>query len=137
MVNGMSKTIDLLRTAGVFNDHGFFDGSDGPRSEVWVAYFSDLSRGGHGRYARVYRRSHETDPAGPWYHNGNKAFYGVTRTSEGMTQRAHCLALAQEWAGEQYGITEWARTPFGGYGDAGFVKRRLAELKEQAKSVPS
>lgn len=61
----MSKTTDLLRTVGVFNDHGFFNGS-APSEQVWVAYTgADNGRAGHPAHATVYRRDHKTDPDGP------------------------------------------------------------------------
>jgi hypothetical protein len=130
----MSKTTDMLRSVGVFNDHGFFDG-DGVRGTVWITYVSDRGRGGVGCYASMQRKGHKTDPNGPWYHHGNKALRSFrTPRPANTTERAHCIALAQEWASERYGITEWARTPFGGYGDAAYVKARLAELKRQAKA---
>lgn len=123
----MSKTIDQLRAVRVFNDHEFFNG-DGPRGQVFLSYTSDTGRGGRGRYWHVHRVGHKTDPDGHWHHYGNKAFSAYA-VRDGMTGRAAALEDAKAWAGERYGIIEWARTPFGSYGDATFVKTRLKELK--------
>lgn len=129
----MSKLTDSLHSIGVSNDHGFFN----EVGQVWIQYVAgDSGRGGRSGRAQVYRRGFKTDPDGPWYDYGRKTFNGwETPLPTDVTLRAHCLALAQAWAGERYGIAEWVRSPFGGYGDAVFVKRRLAELKARVKDV--
>lgn len=126
----MSALEDQLRTLRVYNDHGFFNGAE-PAGQVWLGYNPREPRGVRGAYWGVYRKNVKTDPEGPWYFYGNKAFSAWDRGPNGESPRALALKRAQEYCAEQYGITEWKRTPFGGYGDAGFVKARLAQLKAQ------
>lgn len=123
----MSELVEALREVRVFNDHEFFNG-DTPAGQVFLSYTSDLGRGGRGRYWHVHRVGYKTDPKGHWHHYGSKAFdaYG---TRDGMSARATALEDAKAWATAKYGITAWARTPFGSHGDAAFVKARTAELK--------
>ncbi len=130
----MSKLTDALRDCRVFNDHEFFN----EKGQVWVAYnAADGGRGGRAAHATVYRRGYKTHPDGHWRDYGNKTFSSYSeRRPEGTSPKAHCIALAQAWAAERYGVTEWARSPFGGYGDAAFVKARLAALKVQIKARP-
>lgn len=46
----------------------------------------------------------------------------------GIADKASVLINAQEWASQQFGITTWAKDPFGGYGDAAFIAARIKEL---------
>lgn len=124
----MSTLAERLRTIRVFNDHAFFNGTE-PAGQVWLSYHPREPRDVRGAYWAVYRKNIKTDPEGPWYFYGNKAFSAYSRGPSGESPRAVALKQAQDWCAIQYGITEWKRTPFGGYGDATFVKSRLAQLK--------
>lgn len=42
--------------------------------------------------------------------------------------RKETFAEAAAWASEKFGIKEWTRDPFGSYGPAEFVQRRLKEI---------
>lgn len=122
----MSKLTDQLREIRIFNDHGFFN--DGG-TQVYISY-SPAERGRAYKSAcwQVHRfvngREVQTDPDGHWRDYGRKTFSAYRRED-----KAPALERAQAWCAERYGITEWARSPFGGYGDAEFVKARLKELK--------
>lgn len=117
----MSKFIERLRDVHMFNAYDFARDS----GRVFICYTpQDTGRSGHGASWGVHRIGYQTDPNGPWYHYGDKHFAVF------MDTRAGALTKAQGWAGKKYGISEWARTPFGSWMDAGFVKSRLAELKK-------
>lgn len=124
----MSAVKEALRSVRVFNDHEFFDGSDGVTSEVYVSYTPSFARSPVGAYWAVYRRGYRTDKDGPWYYHGSKGF-----SAYGREGKKAALVEAQEWARGRYGIAEWKRTPFGGYGEKSFVERRLRELRAAAK----
>lgn len=115
----MSKLTEGFRDIGTYNDHGFFD-----RGRVFVSY-GPGDKWFSPRW-QVVRPGFKTDPDAHWKDNGHKTFY-VWRRDEKAAQ----LEAAKAWAGEKYGITEWARSPFGGWGDAAFVKARTAELKAE------
>jgi hypothetical protein len=44
--------------------------------------------------------------------------------------RAEALEFAKVWATSQFGIEEWAQTPYRSWMDAEFVKARTKELKQ-------
>ena len=57
--------------------------------------------------ARVVSPSRKTDPSAHWTDNGCKSFSGSQRDA---------VAQAVAWASDEYGITEWAPSPFGNGG---------------------
>ncbi len=63
-----------------------------------------------------------------WMDYGNKTVSVSCRERKQVV-----LEELMKWAGDRYGIKEWAKTPYGSYMDAEFVKRRIAELKDQSK----
>lgn len=128
----MTRLQDELREAGVRNEHGFFNG-DEPSGQVWLAYYPRIPRDVLGPHWTVYQRGTKTNPDGLWYHYGNKVFSAFHPGDNGESPRAAALKTAQAWAGARYGISDWKRTPFGGYGDAQFVEARLAELRKVAR----
>jgi hypothetical protein len=118
----MSKLTDQLKTLTIYNGWEFagngipyieYVGSDNGRLTAHYAYW------------HVIRPGFKTDPAN--FHRGWSKEFTVTCREE----KAKALAEAQAWAGERYGITEWAKTPFGTYMDAGYVKTRIEELKKK------
>ena len=119
----MSKLTDELRTIGVFNEYNFAG-----HSNPYITYHK-ATTGLGSEYAHwsVGRTGFKVDPDN-YRHSYSKEFAVWDRES-----KVTALAEALQWAGERYKITEWAKTPFGGYMEAGFVKKRLAELKEQVK----
>lgn len=125
----MSKQTELLRRVGVLNDYDFF--RDG-RPRVFLTYATSNSRSPIPARWLVHRLRADgvevvTNPDAHWADHGRKSFGSYRHGG-----RRAALAEAQAWAGERYGITEWARTPFGGYGDAAFVRARLRDLRKQA-----
>lgn len=120
----MSKVIDLLSKVGVYNDYDFAEAGT-TAGEVYVMYCPWDGMGVGCSVTRICLKNGHTDPDGPWYNRGNKTFTGKRKVS---------LPEALEWATTRYGISEWKRTPFGSYMDAGFVKSRLYNLKKQAEA---
>lgn len=115
----MSKLTDDLCSIGVVNDHYFF-----AAGQAHIQYLPDEAGSAGLSCAKVYRRGFNTATY------GEKTYYGwEAPRPEGVSPRTHCIALAQEWASERYGIREWKRSPFGGYGDAYVVKQRTAHFK--------
>lgn len=116
----MSKLTESLRAVGVFNPHDFYGNGN-----VYLAFRRVDSRRCVTSAWGVHRPGFKTEPDGFWGNYGNKYFHGGFR--------GDALVAAQKWAGERYKIEEWARDPFGSYGDAAFVKARIAALKAEIK----
>ena len=122
----MSKITDKLNEAGIYNAHGFAG-----HGNVYIVYTpNDNMRGGLSARWQVDRPGYRTDPDAHWQDRGCKTFdlFNVGGTHKEKKEIA--FAEAKAWASERYGITEWARTPFGSWMDANFVKARLKELLE-------
>lgn len=120
----MSKFTEQLSGIRVFNPYEFAG------DDAYLEYFpNDNSRGGRSARWCVYRKG---DAPESWRSSAVKEFviWGAGTHAEVKAQK---LEEAKAWASERYGIKEWARTPFGTWMDAEFVKRRIAELKEQLK----
>ena len=119
----MSKLTEQYKTLGIHNPHNFAG-----HGNVFIDYTPN-ARGRMSRVAnwRVYRPGFKTDPDAHWMDNGNKRFsvWGRGTHSEVKAQK---LQEAKDWASAKYGIKEWAKTPFGSWMDAEFVKARIAEL---------
>lgn len=62
----------------------------------------------------------KTDPDGHWHDYGHKTF-AVYRREEKKPQ----LEKAMAWCQATYGITEWERSPFGGYQIKGTISKAL------------
>lgn len=115
----MSKLADTLREMRVFNTHELlvrFRLRDVPS----ITCFYELAESWRPQKSAVYSPFGKTDPNAAWYDYGCKAFVG--KRSESMPQ-----ALA--WAEAQYGVSEWAPSPFGGY----IPKAILDAAKKAAK----
>ena len=113
---------DRLRTAGVVNPYEFY-GSQ-PYIYRRVAVPRSVTSAGW----MVRKRGRDLAPKGAWYDYGSKRFgYG------GRDQEASALAAAQAWASSEFGVAAWARDPFGCYGSAEFVRRRVDELLEKGE----
>jgi hypothetical protein len=120
----MSKLTEQLGTVGIHNAWGFAG-----HGNVYIGYTpGDSGRGGRSANWQVIRPGYKTDPKGPWYNNGYKTF-----SVYGRVDKEPKLNEAKQWVSERYGIKEWARTPFGSWMDAEFVKARLDELLGQRK----
>lgn len=145
----MSKLTDDLRRIGVLNDHGFCYESGAvnanrcvrpkppviegiPEVVPFVAYTpAEPGRGYRSAHWQVIRGKYITDKDAHWRDNGKKTFSMYRRE-----EKAKQLEAALAWASDRYNITEWAKTPFGSYAPAAFVKARLAQLRELTKTLP-
>lgn len=119
----MSKLTEAYRTIGIHNEYEFAG-----HGNVAIHYQPYDKISGVGSWWMVYRPGYKTDPGGHWISGDNKTFTVWSRKEKGAT-----LTQAKEWASAKYGIKEWAKTPFGGWMDAEYVKRRKAELAAQLK----
>ncbi len=121
----MSKLTEKLKNIGLHNEWEFAG-----HGNVYISYTSgDSGRGGHSPYFSVVRPGFKTDANAHWKHQGTKTV--TCRRSD----KDQVLAELKAWAGKRYNITEWARTPFGGWMDAGFVARRMEELNTKIAAI--
>jgi hypothetical protein len=110
----MSKLTEQLRSRGIHNSYDFYE------QEPWISWTANGGRSVLPAWWAVYKRGRNLGSA--WYDHGAKTFSGRKRDKE-------VLAEAQRWASVEFGgIKEWARDPFGSYGDAGFIKKRITEI---------
>jgi hypothetical protein len=118
----MSKLTEQLKTIGVYNAWGF-----AAKGVPYIEYFpADNGRlTSHYAYWAVVRPGFKVDPDN-FLHNYHQEFTVTCREN-----KAKALAEAQAWAGQRYSISEWAKTPYGSYMDAGYVKQRIADLKQE------
>ena len=124
----MSKLTELLKKANVFNAHGFAT-THNPHSEVFIEYSAgETGRASRTAAWRVYRIGFQTDPETHWMNYGNKTFF-IQGEGPHSELKTSIFEEARAWAEERYGISEWARTPYGSWMEASFVKARLEKLK--------
>ena len=116
--------IEALRGVEVRNGHEFA----GHGKVYIVRHAAESGRGGGGARIRVYRPGYMTDPNGAWYDYKNKTFI-----YSGNAEFKEKLQEAMEWCRIRYGITDWAKTPFGDWMDAAFVEARIKELLTKIK----
>lgn len=114
----MSKTVDLLRTVGVYNSSEFYGPT--PYLIFRASYAPDPIPSG---WVVIQRGVDLNDGWGHWSDRDGKMFVGGKRGS---------LEPALAWARERFEIAEWKRDPFGSYGPARFVVEHLAYLRRQA-----
>ena len=116
----MSKLTESFRSIGVFNAYEFAG-----HGMVFLDYrgWDSVTRVTSSWF--VVRHGFVTDAKAHWSDNGCKTFPGRKNST--------ALYEAKAWAGEKYGITEWAKTPYGTWMEAAFVKRRVKELKAEVK----
>lgn len=120
-----TKLRELFSTVGVFNPHNFAAVEGAP---VYVSYRKEESGRAYQSAAwQVIRVGLKTDPDAHWRDQGNATF-GVYRRDQKATQEV----AAKAWASERYGVTEWAKTPYGTWMDKTFVEKRVAELTARA-----
>ena len=131
----MSKLTEAYRTVGVFNAYEFAR----DKGRIWIGYTpNDYGRAGRSACWHVYGRDIQTDPKAHWQDNGSKWFGFLGAKGRNHSERKRSvLLLAQKWASEKYGIKKWARTPFGDWMEAEFVRSRVAELAERIKAARS
>jgi hypothetical protein len=121
-----------VNRAGVCNSHGFYTG-DEPRGQVFVFYAPGDTW--HPQNWSVARKGYSL---GSDNLNRAKEFLLFSTGGSSHSERkALALEQARAWAGERYGISEWGQDPFGGWGDAGYVTQRTAELEAEAEAKAS
>jgi hypothetical protein len=116
---------DKLREKGVYNPYELAG-----HGNVYIFYSpNEYGRGGRGARWVVDRPGFKVETNAFWRDNGRKTFpvFGAAGTSH-KEQKDNALKIAKEWAGAKYGITEWAKTPFGSWMDANVLKARLEEI---------
>jgi hypothetical protein len=122
----VSKLKEQLQRIKVYNSWEFAG-----KGNVFISYTPTEPRSVRCAGWKVYRPGYRTDPQAARYDGGCKTF-----TVSGKEDKPLKLEVAKKWAGERYGIKEWVKSPYGDWMDAEYVKRRLAELKEQLKLLP-
>lgn len=109
----MTKLQDKLKDMDVFNNAIFFWENpyiwyrprDKTRTPAWM----------------VTKRGQ--DIGNNWYDYGSKSFPCI-----GNEDKAQRFEEAKSYMAEKFGITRLSRSPFGGWGDADFIAKRIAEL---------
>ena len=113
------QTLEMLRAARVFNDHGIAKVAEGLRLQsrtdlvgVYVGYAGHIGRSGSPSW-QVIRAGFKTDPEGHWSNHGHKTFllpYGQVREEKEPT-RIQAIA----WASETFRLDseDWVPSPFG------------------------
>lgn len=114
----------LLNAAGIHNSHNVCHEGGG---SVYIFYKPrGLGRSYRSPKWAVDGIGFHVDSTAEWIDHGCKVFTCNRDTRE---QR---LADAKAWASEKYGISEWARDPFGGWQDAVVLERVRALLGERS-----
>jgi hypothetical protein len=122
----VSKLTEAWREIKVFNPYAFAGNGN-----VYIDYRpQDSGRGGYSSGYLVIRPGFVTDPKAHWTEDGSKFFLVW-----GRKDRANVFEQAKAWASAKYGIKKWARTPYGSWMEAEFVKRRTAELNAALAKV--
>lgn len=116
----MSKLQDICRSVRVFNDYEFF--GDRPYVWRWVRDGRDVTPSAW----LVTKRGVKLSSA--WYYQYAEAF-----TYSSRDESKEAFADAVKYLRDKFNITEVARGPFGGWGDKEYVKRRIVEIKKEAK----
>lgn len=111
----MSKLTDKLNAKGIYNDYYFF--GDNP----YITYQSGDSRACISSGFMVFKRGLKLSDA--WYDHGGKKFIVF-----GRKDKDDKFAKAVAFIQSEFGVGEVARCPFGGYGDAEYIKYRIKEL---------
>ena len=131
------------RLLGIINPYGLLVAyrkahPDEPPQPTIMYIAADRGRGGRTAYYRVIVPGTRTDdsPSPHWRNYGDKTFDVWSRFD-----RDRAFAAAVAWAGERYGVTEWARVPHLRVGGAHAPKRVVdwlnAELRQARRSEAS
>jgi hypothetical protein len=126
------SVLDDFRAAGVVNSWEFYG-----HGRPYISYVSGGGRGQLSSRVQVVRPGYRTDTSANahFLDNGHKTFELYHHPGTTSERKTAAIAEAQTWAGARYGISEWARDPFGSYGEAAFVKERVHELKVKAAEI--
>ena len=112
----MSKLKDMCRKAKVYNDANFF------QDEPYIWYQSN------GDYRSMIHSAWAITKRGVELSNHWKD-YGSLKISCDRESKKERFGDAVRYLETNFGVTELSKGPFGGWGDSGYVKRRLAEIK--------
>ena len=124
------RLVEDLRTLRVINPHDFYDGET-PQGQVFIGYRTGDTWRPSGWHVsrRGYNLNSDKDRL-----NSSKEF--ISFEGSGAKERKElAFAAAQAWASKRYGIAEWAKDPYGSFGDATFVAERLAALEAELDSA--
>ena len=123
----MSKLADTLREMRVFNTHDMLTHFRvGGVPPIACVYFpSETMRSGRSAVFSPFRK---TDPDAAWHDYGCKTFVG---------KRAASMPQTLAWAEAQYGVREWAPSPFGGYIPKAILDAAKKAAKEHGKQSAS
>lgn len=110
----MSKLTDQFRARWIHNICEFYG------NEPYVVYYPrQIGRGGSS--PRWAARKADKNLSEAWYDYGARTFLV-------WNDKKKALAEAQAFVTDKFGVKEFARDPFGGYGEANFVKARIKEI---------
>lgn len=124
----MNKTTELFSTIGVHGPEAFAVVGV-PHTEVYIQY---RHADGALPAAWMVRR------AGIEATDDRERFQLFELPSDGRPypqRREQALNSAKTWASVRYGVDQWARTPYGTYMEAAFVKERIDKLKVEAETA--
>ncbi len=111
----MSKLTDKLNARGFHNSWEFF------MNEPYISFYPAKSQACRPATFRIHKRDQKLSDA--WYDYGAKSF-----SFSGQQGKKEAFAKAQAWASSHFDIKEWARNPFGDWGEAGFIQKRTVEI---------
>ena len=108
--------IEKMRKRRVFNPWGFY----GRQPFIW---YRPRGRDSLSMTTRAWMVTKRVVLLGDrWFDSGSKVFLVFT------TSKEETLTQAKVWASKKFGVKEWAKDPFGGYGPKEFMQRRLEEI---------
>ena len=116
----MSKLQELCRSVKVYNDYGFF------QDQPYISWTQNGGRSVMPPWYAVHKRG--VDFGDAWYTYGAMVF----SHSGGIENKHKAFDEAVQFLKDRFGIQEVARSPFGGWGDAEYVAKRIKQIKEMA-----
>ena len=119
----MSKLVDTLREMRVFSTHELLVRFRSRNVPSIACTYAPADRW-QPRKSTVYSPVFKTDTGAAWYDYGCKTFVG---------KRAASMPQALAWAEAQYGVREWAPSPFGGYIPKAILDAAKKAAKEHSK----
>lgn len=121
---------EICRLQHIHNNHNFAQGN------VYIHYTTgDNGRMAHYPFWSVFKQGVNLGTAS-WLDNGAKQISVSSRA-----EKEPKFQEAKDFAKEKFGITEWARGPFGAWYDKSFVEKRMAEIirkhEDEKTSTPT
>jgi len=118
-----SKLARQLQELKICNNYGLLT-RFGKKQDVVCEYVLRVPHACTCNRTQVWSPRFKTDTKAPWYDYGMKTFLG---------NRAESMPEALAWASQEYSITEWAPSPFGGKIPKTVLDRAKAAVKAAAK----